>query len=353
MIDRLEVTLKRYNDITQELSDPSIVSNIKKMTELSKEQTRLEEIVNVYKRYKEVLNGIEEDKELVHDSELGDIAKDELASYEKEKSDIEDKLKILLLPHDPNDEKNVVVEIKGAAGGDEANIFAGDLFDMYQKYANSQGWKIDVTNSIEGTAGGFTNIEFMVKGEGVYSKLKYESGAHRVQRVPATESQGRVHTSTATVLVMPEAEEFDFELDMNDVRIDITRSSGCGGQGVNTTDSAVRLTHIPTGIIVYSQVERSQIKNKELAFKILKTRLYDLKLREKEEAEGKERRSKIGTGDRSEKIRTYNYPQNRLTDHRIGFTSMNLDRIMDGDLGVVIEALINEDQKRKLEGNEE
>ena len=352
MIDRLEVTLKRYNDITQELSDPSIVSNIKKMTELSKEQTRLEEIVNVYKRYKEVLNGIEEDKELVHDSELGDIAKEELASYEKEKSDIEDKLKILLLPHDPNDEKNVVVEIKGAAGGDEANIFAGDLFDMYQKYANSQGWKIDVTNSIEGAAGGFTNIEFMVKGEGVYSKLKYESGAHRVQRVPATESQGRVHTSTATVLVMPEAEEFDFELDMNDVRIDITRSSGCGGQGVNTTDSAVRLTHIPTGIIVYSQVERSQIKNKELAFKILKTRLYDLKLREKEEAEGKERRSKIGTGDRSEKIRTYNYPQNRLTDHRIGFTSMNLDRIMDGDLGVVIEALINEDQKRKLEGNE-
>ena len=353
MIDRLEATLKRYNDITQELSDPSIVSDIKKMTELSKEQTRLEEIVNVYKRYKEVLNGIEEDKELVHDSELGDIAKEELASYEKEKSDIEDKLKILLLPHDPNDEKNVVVEIKGAAGGDEANIFAGDLFDMYQKYANSQGWKIDVTNSIEGAAGGFTNIEFMVKGEGVYSKLKYESGAHRVQRVPATESQGRVHTSTATVLVMPEAEEFDFELDMNDVRIDITRSSGCGGQGVNTTDSAVRLTHIPTGIIVYSQVERSQIKNKELAFKILKTRLYDLKLREKEEAEGKERRSKIGTGDRSEKIRTYNYPQNRLTDHRIGFTSMNLDRIMDGDLGVVIEALINEDQKRKLEGNEE
>ncbi len=353
MIDRLEATLKRYNDITQELSDPSIISDIKKMTELSKEQTRLEEIVNVYKRYKDVLKGIEEDKELVHDSELGEIAKEELTSYEKEKSDIEARLKILLLPHDPNDEKNVVVEIKGAAGGDEANIFAGDLFDMYQKYANSQGWKIDVTNSIEGAAGGFTNIEFMVKGEGVYSKLKYESGAHRVQRVPATESQGRVHTSTATVLVMPEAEEFDFELDMNDVRIDITRSSGCGGQGVNTTDSAVRLTHIPTGIIVYSQVERSQIKNKELAFKILKTRLYDLKLREKEEAEGKERRSKIGTGDRSEKIRTYNYPQNRLTDHRIGFTSMNLDRIMNGDLGVVIEALINEDQKRKLEGNEE
>lgn len=353
MIDRLEATLKRYDEITVELSDPEIVKNIKKMTKLSKEQNDLRELVDVYKRYKEVLLGIEEDKELVHDLELGEIAKEELNSLEKEKSDIEDKLKVLLIPKDPNDNKNVVVEIKGAAGGDEANIFAGDLFDMYQKYANNQGFKIEVTNSIEGAQGGFTNIEFMVKGEGAYSKLKYESGAHRVQRVPATESQGRVHTSTATVLVMPEAEEFDFELDMNEVRIDITRSSGCGGQGVNTTDSAVRLTHIPTGIIVYSQVERSQIKNKELAFKILKTRLYNLKLREKEEEEGKERRSKIGTGDRSEKIRTYNYPQNRLTDHRIGFTSMNLDRIMDGDLGVVIEALINEDQKRKLEGNEE
>lgn len=352
MIDRLEVTLKRYNDIASELSNPDIVNDIKKMTELSKEQNRLEEIVTVYKRYKEVLDGIAEDKELVHDSELGEIAREELSAYEKEKTEIEDKLKILLLPHDPNDEKNVVVEIKGAAGGDEANIFAGDLFDMYQKYANNQGWKIEINNSIEGSQGGFTNIEFMVKGESVYSKLKYESGAHRVQRVPATESQGRVHTSTATVLVMPEADDFDFELDESEVRIDITRSSGCGGQGVNTTDSAVRLTHIPTGIIVYSQTERSQIKNKEKAFKILKTRLYDLKLREKEEAEGKERRSKIGTGDRSEKIRTYNYPQNRLTDHRIGFTSMNLDRIMDGGLDVVVDALINEDQKRKLEGNE-
>ena len=352
MIDRLEATLKRYNDITEELSSPEIIQNIKKMTELSKEKNRLEEVVNMYQRYKKVLSGIEEDKELIHDPELGSIAKEELSNYENEKVEIEEKLKILLLPRDPNDEKNVVMEIKGAAGGDEANIFAGDLFDMYQKYANNQGWKIDIINSIEGAAGGFTNIEFMIKGEGVYSKLKYESGAHRVQRVPATESQGRVHTSTATVLVMPEAEEFDFELDMSEVKIDITRSSGAGGQGVNTTDSAVRVTHIPTGIIVYCQVERSQIRNKELALNILKTRLYDMKLQEKEEAEGKERRNKIGTGDRSEKIRTYNYPQNRLTDHRIGFTSMNLDRIMAGELGVVIEALINEDQKRKLEGNE-
>lgn len=351
MIDRLEVILNRYNEISLELSKPEIINDIKKMTELSKEQTRLEETVLLYKEYKKVLESIEEDKELVKDKELGDIARDELVSLEERKTEIEEKLQVLLLPHDPNDEKNVIVEIRGAAGGDEANIFAGDLFDMYQKYASNEGWKIDVTSSTEGSAGGFTNIEFMVKGESVYSKLKYESGSHRVQRVPATESQGRVHTSTATVLVMPEADDFDFELDESEVRIDITRSSGCGGQGVNTTDSAVRLTHIPTGIIVYSQTERSQIKNKEKAFKILKTRLYDLKLREKEEAEGAERRSKIGTGDRSEKIRTYNYPQNRITDHRIGFTSMNLDRIMDGGLGVVIEALINEDQKRKLEGN--
>jgi len=353
MIDRLEAIVKRYNDITVELSDPETIQDIKKMTELSKEQTRLSETVELYQRYKEVLKNIDDDKELLKDSELGEFAREELVGLEQEKVELESKLEILLLPHDPNDEKNVIVEIKGAAGGDEANIFAGDLFDMYTRYASREGWSIDITSSIEGTAGGFTNIEFMVKGDSVYSKLKYESGAHRVQRVPATESQGRVHTSTATVLVMPEADDFDFELDESEVRIDITRSSGCGGQGVNTTDSAVRLTHIPTGIIVYSQTERSQIKNKEKAFKILKTRLYDLKLREKEEAEGKERRSKIGTGDRSEKIRTYNYPQNRLTDHRIGFTSMNLDRIMDGDLGIVVDALVNEDQKRKLEGNEE
>ena len=352
MIDRLEATLKRYNEIISELSTPEVIQDIKKMTELSREQTRLTETVELYKKYKKLVDNIEEDKELLKDLELGEFAKEELNHLNKEKEEIEDKFRVLLLPHDPNDEKNVIVEIKGAAGGDEANIFAGDLFDMYTKYAGREGWQIDVTNSIEGAAGGFTNIEFMVKGESVYSKLKYESGAHRVQRVPATESQGRVHTSTATVLVMPEADDFDFELDESEVRIDITRSSGCGGQGVNTTDSAVRLTHIPTGIIVYSQTERSQIKNKEKAFKILKTRLYDLKLREKEEAEGAVRRSKIGTGDRSEKIRTYNYPQNRLTDHRICFTSMNLDRIMDGDLGVVIEALINEDQKRKLEGEE-
>ena len=350
MINRLEAILKRYNEIKEELSSPEIVSDIRKMTELSKEQTRLEKTVNIYEEYKQVLEDIEAAKEMLKDKDMAEFAKEELSNLEERKVQIEKELEILLLPHDPNDEKNVIVEIRGAAGGDEANIFAGDLFDMYEKYANSLGWKIEVLNAEEGTAGGYSQIEFMVKGEGAYSKLKYESGDHRVQRVPATESQGRVHTSTATVLVMPEAEEFDYELDESEVRIDITRSSGCGGQGVNTTDSAVRLTHIPTGIIVYSQTERSQIKNKEKAFKILKTRLYDLKLREQEEANHAERKNKIGTGDRSEKIRTYNYPQNRLTDHRIGFTSMNLDRIMDGELGVVIDELINENQRRELEG---
>jgi peptide chain release factor 1 len=319
--------------------------------ELSKELRGLEETVETYKEYKVVLDGIKEAKEMLNDKELGEFAKEELSNLETKKQELEEKLEILLIPKDPNDDKNVIIEIRGAAGGDEANIFAGDLYDMYIKYAESKGWSHEVINEVKGTSGGFSQVEFMIKGEGAYSRLKYESGAHRVQRVPVTETQGRVHTSTATVVVMPEAEELDFELDMNEVRVDITRSSGCGGQGVNTTDSAVRLTHIPTGLIVYSQTERSQIKNKEKAIKILKTRLYDMKLREKEEKEGAERRSKIGTGDRSEKIRTYNFPQNRLTDHRINFTLMQLDRVMLGKLEEVIEALIIEDQKRKLENN--
>lgn len=352
MINRLEAIEKRYNEISNELSNPEVVSDIKKMTELSKEQRRLTKTVEIYKKYKEVLSDIETAKEMAKDPEMAEFAKEEIANLNKQIEDMDKELEILLLPHDPNDEKNVIVEIRGAAGGDEANIFAGDLFDMYTHYINQFGWKIEVLNEEPGTAGGFSQIEFMIKGEGAYSKLKYESGAHRVQRVPETESQGRVHTSTATVLVMPEAEEFDYELDESEVRIDITRASGNGGQGVNTTDSAVRLTHIPTGIIVYSQTERSQVKNKEKAFKILKTRLYDLKLREQEAANAAERKSKIGTGDRSEKIRTYNYPQNRVTDHRIGFTSMNLDRIMTGDLGVIIEALIAENQRLELENHE-
>ena len=287
---------------------------------------------------------------MVKDPELGDFAREELDKFNALKTDLEGKIEILLLPKDPNDGKNVIVEIRGAAGGDEGNIFAGDLYEMYRKLAEKEGWKIEVLDEERSEAGGYSLISFMVKGENVYSKLKYESGAHRVQRVPATETQGRVHTSTATVLVMPEAEEVDYELDMSEVRIDITRASGCGGQGVNTTDSAVRLTHIPTGIVVYSQTERSQIKNKEKAIKILQTRLYDYYRQQEEEKLGAERRSKIGTGDRSEKIRTYNYPQNRATDHRIGFTINALDRVMNGDIDKVIDALITEDQNRKLRG---
>ena len=351
MINRLEAIEKRYKEIEQELTTDEVIHDIKKMTLLSKEQRRLSKPVEEYKKYRSVLSDLEAAKEMLKEPDMEEFAREEIEKLNQKKTDIESELEILLLPHDPNDEKNVIVEIRGAAGGDEANIFAGDLFDMYTHYINNFGWKIEILNAEPGAAGGYSKIEFMIKGEGAYSKLKYESGAHRVQRVPETESGGRVHTSTATVLVMPEAEEFDYELDESEVRIDITRSSGCGGQGVNTTDSAVRLTHLPTGIIVYCQTERSQIKNKETAFKILKTRLYNLKLEEQEKENAELRRNKIGTGDRSEKIRTYNYPQNRVTDHRIGFTSMNLDRIMTGDLGVIIEALITENQKRELESN--
>lgn len=351
MIDRLNIIVSRYNEIQEELLKPEILGDYSKMKTLSKEKSDLEEIVKKYDEYKETQKRIDDAKALINDPEMHDLAEMELDEATESLKTITHELEILLIPKDENDGKNIIMEIRGAAGGAEANIFAGDLFRMYSRYAEKQGWKIEVTNEVEGTAGGYSQIEFMIKGENVYSKLKFESGSHRVQRVPETESQGRIQTSTATVAVMPEAEEFDYELDMNEIRIDITRSSGCGGQGVNTTDSAVRLTHIPTGIIVYSQTERSQIRNKEKAIQIMKTRLYDLKLREKEEAEGQDRRNKIGTGDRSEKIRTYNYPQNRVTDHRIGFSVMNLDRVMDGDLDAIIDALITEDQRRKLENN--
>lgn len=350
MIERLQNIENRYNELNEELMKPENISNVKKTLELTKEQASLKEAYEIYQIYKKLLSDIKDAEEMIKDPELGEFAKEELEQYNNEKQELESKIEILLLPKDPNDGKNVIVEIRGAAGGDEGNIFAGDLFEMYKKLAEKESWKIEVLDEERSEAGGYSLISFMVKGENVYSKLKYESGAHRVQRVPATETQGRVHTSTATVLVMPEAEELDYELDMSEVRIDITRASGCGGQGVNTTDSAVRLTHIPTGIVVYSQTERSQIKNKEKAIKILQTRLYDYYRQQEEEKLGAERRSKIGTGDRSEKIRTYNYPQNRVTDHRIGFTINALDRVMNGDIDKVIEALITEDQNRKLRG---
>ena len=350
MFERLEDIKKRSEFITNELTKPEVISDIAKTTKLSKEQSDLSEILQCYNEYLKAKEDYKEAKELVNDPELGEFAKAEEEKQLEKQKELEKQLEILLLPKDPNDDKNIIIEIRGAAGGDEANIFAGDLYDMYIKYAEKEGFKVENLNSTPSASGGFSEISFMVKGKGAYSKLKYESGAHRVQRVPSTESQGRVHTSTATVLVMPEIDDVDFKLDMNDVRVDITRASGNGGQGVNTTDSAVRLTHIPTGIIVYSQTERSQIKNKEIAMKILQSRVYDLKMREHEKEIGAERRSKIGTGDRSEKIRTYNYPQNRVTDHRIGFTINSLDRVMTGKLDEIIEALITEDQKRKLAG---
>ena len=350
MIDRLEATLDRYNYLTEELSKPETLNDIKKMTTLSKEQASLTEIIDKYKEYKKVLSDKEEAEELLNDKEMAAFAKEEIASLKKKKKKIEKELEILLLPKDPNDDKNIIVEIRGAAGGDEANLFAGDLFDMYSHYAENMGWKVEVTNAIEGTSGGYSQIEFMIKGENVYSKLKYESGTHRVQRVPTTESQGRVHTSTATVAVLPEVEDIDFEIKESDIRVDVFRSSGAGGQGVNTTDSAVRITYLPTGTIVTCQNERSQLKNKEQAMKVLKSKIYeDLQRKQNAELED-ERRSKIGTGDRAEKIRTYNYPQNRVTDHRINLTIMQLDRIMQGKLDEIIEALINEDQRRKLAG---
>ena len=354
MIERLEVILEKYKSLEEELSKPEVLSDINKTRTYSKEMADLEEVVSAYKKYKKILEGIEETKEMIKDPEFGEIAKEELTTLEEDKVKLEGELEILLIPKDPNDSKNVIMEIRGAAGGDEANIFAGDLFRMYTRYAEKQGFSYQVYNSVEGTAGGFSQIEFLIKGNGAYSLLKYENGSHRVQRVPVTESNGRLQTSTATVLVMPEADEsVEVEINPNDLRIDIYRSSGKGGQGVNTTDSAVRITHLPTGIVVTCQNERSQIQNIEQAMKVLRSRLYERQEEERAEKEGNERRSKIGTGDRAEKIRTYNYPQNRVTDHRIGFTTNTLDRVMDGALDDIIEALISEDQKRKLQGEEE
>ena len=349
MLERLETIYKRYEEIKEELTKNEVISDLEKLKKLSKEQRDLEEVVTEYLKYKEVVKQISEDKELLEDEELKEVAKEELASLEVQEAELLKKLEILLLPKDENDGKNVILEIRGAAGGDEANIFAGDLFRMYQKYAERQNWHIEVTSKEEGSSGGFSQIEFIVKGDNVYSKLKYESGAHRVQRIPATESGGRIHTSTATVIAMPELEDVEIDIKESDIKIDVYRSGDAGGQSVNTTDSAVRMTHIPTGIVVTCQNERSQLQNKEKAFQILKSKLYEETKRKQEESLGMERKSKIGTGDRSEKIRTYNYPQNRVTDHRIGFTINKLDRVMEGELDEIIEALINEDQKRKLE----
>lgn len=352
MIERLETIQKRYDEINEILMDPNITNDVKKMTEVTKEQASLENVYNLYQEYKKVKEGIEEAKSLLKetDSDIVEMAKMELEELEPKVEELENQLHLELIPKDPNDNKNVIVEIRGAAGGDEGNIFAGDLYRMYTKYAESQGWKTEVLEAMEAEAGGFSNISFMVKGEGVYSKLKFESGSHRVQRVPKTETQGRIHTSTATVLVMPEVEDIDIEINPSDLRIDTYRSSGAGGQHVNTTDSAVRITHIPTGVVSASQDGRSQHDNKDKAMKALRAKIYEKLQQEKEAALGAERKNKVGSGDRSEKIRTYNYPQNRVTDHRINYTVQQLDRIMEGKIDDIITALINEDQRLKLLG---
>jgi len=350
MFKRLDGILEKYEELKLELTKPEVLNDYNQLKKLSKEQSDLEEIVNVYTVYKEKNNLLEDAKTLVNDPELKDMAALEIETLTQELEQLKKDLEVLLIPKDENDGKNVVMEIRGAAGGDEANIFAGDLFRMYSYYAEENGWKIEVLNSIEGTSGGFSQIECLIKGENVYSKLKYENGSHRVQRVPATETQGRVHTSTATVLIMPEVEDVDIEIKESDLKIDVFHSSGAGGQSVNTSNSAVRITHVPTGVAVACQTERSQLKNKEIAMKLLKVKLYDDIKQKQEAAVGETRKSKIGTGDRSEKIRTYNYPQNRVTDHRINFSIMELDRVMDGNLAPVIEALINEDMRLKLAG---
>ena len=352
MFDRLDSIVKRYEEISELLMAPEVTDDIKKMTTLMKEQRHLGKSVEIYREY---LNKVSQQEELEllatdKDKEIAEMAEMELECLPEAIEDLEHQLKILLLPQDHNDDKNVIVEIKGAAGGDEGNLFAGDLFKMYARYAETNHWKIEILNSIEGTMGGFASLEFLVSGENVYSFLKYESGVHRVQRVPETESQGRIHTSTATVLVMPEAEEVEIEISWNDIRFDTFNSSGPGGQSVNTTKSAVRLTHIPTNIAVACQEGKSQHENKANAFKLLKTRIYDKILQEQNDKETTQRRALVGRGDRSEKIRTYNYPQNRVTDHRINLTLQRLDAIMAGRLELILEPLHNEFQRRLLVG---
>lgn len=351
MFDKLEDLLNRYEDITLELSNPDVVNVQDRFRRLMKEQNDILPIVNAYNEYKSCRQNIEDSLEMLSeesDEELKELAKEELNDSKKRVEELEEQLKILLLPKDPNDDKDIIVEIRAGAGGDEAALFAAELFRMYSHYAEGRRWKIEVVNADETGIGGMKEIEFMVKGQGAYSVLKYESGVHRVQRVPETESGGRIHTSTATVAVMPEAEDVDITIDEKDIRIDVMRASGNGGQCVNTTDSAVRLTHYPTGIVIYSQTEKSQIQNKEKAFALLRAKLYDLECQKAHDAEADARRSQIGTGDRSEKIRTYNFPQGRVTDHRIGLTLYKLDKIIDGDIQEIIDACIAADQAAKL-----
>lgn len=351
MFDRLDDTLMRYKEMMNQLSEPDVANDPERFKRLMKEQSDLTPIVEAYKEYKQCKQNVEDSLAMLDeesDEEMRELAKEELNESKARIEELEQELKVLLLPKDPNDDKNVIVEIRAGAGGDEAALFAAEIYRMYVHYAESQRWKVETLEMEEIGIGGMKSVNFMITGQGAYSKMKYESGVHRVQRVPETESGGRIHTSTITVAVMPEAEEVDVEIDEKDVRIDVMRASGNGGQCVNTTDSAVRLTHYPTGIVIYSQTEKSQIQNKAKAFALLRAKLYDMECQKAHDAEAEARRSQIGTGDRSEKIRTYNFPQGRVTDHRINLTLYKLDKIMNGDIQEIIDACIAADQAKKL-----
>lgn len=351
-IDKLQAVEDRYDELNELLADPDVISDSQKFTELSKEEASIRETVAKFREYKKVIAQIADDEEMQReklDPEMDELVKSEVSSLRSQRDDIEEQIKVLMLPTDPNDDKNIIMEIHGAAGGDEASLFAADLFNMYSRYAENQGWKVQIVDENATEVGGFKEIVLMISGDRVYSKLKYENGAHRVQRVPVTESAGRVHTSTATVGVMPEAEDVDIDIDPKDIRTDVYRSSGAGGQHINKTSSAVRMTHLPTGIVVAMQDERSQQQNRVKAMQILKARVYDYYQTREQDAYDAERKSAVGTGDRSERIRTYNYPQNRVTDHRIGLSLNKLDRIMNGELDEIIDALILDDQAKKME----
>lgn len=350
LADKLTPFINRYNELGEMLSSPDIISDIKKMTQLSKEQSSLEDIVNKAKEYKSLLAQIVEAKEMLADPEMVDMAKEELRELELMVPQVEEEIKLLLLPKDPNDDRNIIVELRAGTGGDEAAIFVGNLFEAYTRYADLKGWKIEIMSTSPSDMGGFKEVIALIKGDKVYSKLKYEGGVHRVQRVPATESQGRVHTSAITVAIMPEVEDVEVVINENDLKIDVMRSSGCGGQSVNTTDSAVRITHLPTGIVVTNQDQKSQHKNKEKAMKVLKARLYDIQTQEAMQKDSASRAAQVGSGDRSARIRTYNYPQNRITDHRISLTLYRLEEIMQGGLfDDIIEPLITDHQAKIVE----
>lgn len=351
MLEKLDFIEKKYNELTERSMDPELIKDLNEYQKVMKEHSDIEPIVMKYREYSTYMEELEGAKEMLYeklDDEMKDMVKEEVKELEENLANVEEELKILLIPKDPNDHKNVIVEIRGGAGGDEAALFSGVLFRMYSMYAEKNKWKIEVMSANEIGIGGYKEIIFMIKGKGVYSRLKYESGVHRVQRVPETESSGRIHTSTSTVAVLPEAEDVDLEINESDLKIDIYRSSGAGGQHVNTTDSAVRITHLPTGVVVACQDERSQIKNREKAMKILKTRIYDQMLTDQAAEIAEERKGQVGTGDRSERIRTYNFPQGRVTDHRINLTLHKLSAIVDGDLDELIDNLVTTDQAEKL-----